>query len=543
MVPSAFASLVDSFLKEEYEDSPTLASSLGLTEYDERLDDTSAAAYDRRRAADLEWLRKFRAVTDDGLAPAERIDRDLLVSVLRGRELYQPLEMWKRQPNYYLNPGLNGVFSLFLHRLRPERELADAAARRLEGVPTNIRDGVANLDFSRTPRVYSERAIGQAKAAARYARELVPAEVNDASSKQRLIDAGAKAAKAFDEFAAYLESNKDRAKGDWAIGEELYSGLLREKELLPFGAAELREKGRDQHALLSTEANRIATEIDGSGDWAKTCDRLNKIHAPTPDAMRDEYAEWTERARSFLRDTQLVTLPPGETCTVEPSPPFQRPVLAVASYQRPPAFRDTLHGHFFVPYPPDGTPPEEVQKRLEGNCSAGIPTTAVHEAYPGHHWHLVMAKANPSHARRIFGTPYFSEGWALYAERVMREQGFFTDPKHLLYQYEATIFRAARIVVDTSLHLGEMTFDEAVRFMVEKGNLTEPNARAEVGRYCSWPTQASSYLTGMLEIVDIRTRWLARHGTSDRPALRTFHDAITSAGMLPTSLAERAITA
>jgi uncharacterized protein (DUF885 family) len=541
MVPSAFGSLVDSFLEEEYEDSPTLASSLGLTEYDERLDDTSATAYERRRVSDLAWLGKFRAVADDGLAPAERIDRDLLVSVLRGRELYQPLEMWKRQPNYYLNPGLNGVFSLFLHRLRPERDLADAAAKRLAGVPTNIRDGVANLDFSRTPRVYAERAIGQAKAAARYARELVPAEVKDVSSKQRLTDAGAKAATAFDEFATYLELNKERATGDWAIGEELYSRLLREKELLPFGAAELRERGREQHELLSTEANRIATEIDGSGDWAKTCDRLNKIHAPTPDAMRDEYAEWTERARSFLRDTELVTLPPGETCTVEPSPPFQRPVLAVASYQRPPAFRDTLHGHFFVPYPPDGTPPEEVQKRLAGTCSAGIPTTAVHEAYPGHHWHLVMAKSNPSHARRIFGTAYFSEGWALYAERVMREQGFFTDPKHLLYQYEATIFRAARIVVDTSLHMGEMTFDEAVRFMVEKGNLTEPNARAEVGRYCSWPTQASSYLTGMLEIIDIRTRWLARRGKSDRPALRAFHDAITAAGMLPTSLAEKAI--
>ncbi len=541
MVPSEFASLVTSFLKEEYEDSPTLASSLGLTEYDERLDDTSAAAYERRRESDLQWLRKFRAVADDGLAPAERIDRDLLASVLRGRELYQPLEMWKRQPNYYLNPGLNGVFSLFLHRLRPERELADAAVQRLEGVPTNIKDGVANLDFSRTPRVYAERAIGQAKAAARYARELVPAEVKNASSKQRLTEAGATAAKAFDEFASHLESNKERATGEWAIGEELYSTLLREKELLPFGAAELRERGREQHELLSTEANRIATEIDGSGDWAKTCDRLNKIHAPTPDAMRDEYADWTERARSFLRDTGLVTLPPGEKCSVEPSPPFQRPVLAVASYQRPPAFRDTLHGHFFVPYPPDDTPPEEVQKRLEGNCSAGIPTTAVHEAYPGHHWHLVMAKANPSHARRIFGTAYFSEGWALYAERVMREQGFFTDPKHLLYQYEATIFRAARIVVDTSLHMGEMTFDEAVRFMVEKGNLTEPNARAEVGRYCSWPTQASSYLTGMLEIIDIRTRWLARRGKSDRPALRAFHDAITSAGMLPTSLAEKAI--
>ena len=539
---SSFAGLVETFLKEEYEDSPTLASSLGLTEYDEKLDITTADRFRWRVERDESWLARFRALPDADLGPEERIDRDLLVSVLRGRQLAVPLESWRRQPATYLNPGLQGVFSLFLHRLRPEKELADAAASRLWQVPRMIADGVANLDLPRTPRVYLERAIGQAKAAAKYARELVPAEVKDAAAKTKLAEAGAAAGKAFDEFAAFLETHRGDAGGDYAIGEELYSALLREKELLPFGTRELRERGREQWDLLSTEADRIAHEIDG-GTWRETCERLNKIHAATPEGMRAEYAEWTERARSFLRDTGLVTLPSGEECSVEPSPPFQRPILAVASYNRPPAFKDTLHGHFFVPYPPDGTSPEEVQKRLEGNCSAGIPTTAVHEAYPGHHWHLVMAKANPSHVRRIFGTPYFSEGWALYAERVMREQGFFSDPKHLLYQYEATIFRAARIVVDTSLHMGEMSFDEAVRFMVEKGNLTEPNAKAEVGRYCSWPTQASSYLTGMLEIVDIRTRWLARRGSSDRAALRAFHDAITSAGMLPTTLAERAISA
>lgn len=541
-MPSTLASLVETFLKEEYEDSPTLASSLGLTEYDERLDDMSAGAHRRRIERDNAWLERFSGTSDTGLSPAERIDRALLVSVLRGRQLREPLEEWRRQPATYLNPGLSGVFSLFLHRLRPERELAEAARARLEQVPQAIAHGIANLDLPRVPRVYLDRAIGQAQAAATYARELVPAEVGDPAQRERLATAGAAAAAAFEEFGAYLSANRENALGDHAIGEQLYTDLLMQKELLPFGARELRERGREQWDLLSTEADRIAKDIDG-GTWQETCERLNKIHAPTPEGMREEYAEWTERARSFLRDTGLVTLPKGESCSVEPSPPFQRPILAVASYQRPPAFTDTLHGHFFVPFPPDGTSPEEVQKRLEGNCSAGIPTTAVHEAYPGHHWHLVMAKSNPSPVRRIFGTPYFNEGWALYAERVLREQGFFTDPKHLLYQYEATIFRAARIVVDTSLHMGEMTFDDAVRFMVEKGNLTEPNARAEVGRYCSWPTQASSYLTGMLEIVDIRTRWLARRGASDRPALRAFHDAITSAGMLPTSLAEKAISA
>ena len=541
MTSAPFSSLVKDYLDERYEESPTWASMLGLTAYDERSEDLSAEAFRRREAAVRDWTKRLAAIPDDGLSPDERIDRDVILASLRGRELTQPRLEWKRQPNTYLNPSLGGVFTLFLHRLRPERDLAEAARARLLGVTRQVADGKANLDFALVPRIYVDRAIGQAKAAARYALELVPQEVKDPTLRQKVAEAGATAAGSFEDFAAFLETNKARAAGDYAIGEELYTALLREKELLPYGVRELQARGREQYDLLSNEANRIAGQINGGGTWTEVCERLNRVHAPTPDAMRAEYEEWTERARSFLADTGLVTLPAGERCTVEPSPHYQRPIQAVASYNQPPAFSDSLHGHFFVPYPPDGTPPDEVQKRLEGNCSAGIPTTAVHEAYPGHHWHLVMAKQNRSSIRRTHFTSYFAEGWGLYAERVMREQGFFSDPRHLLFQYEATLFRAARIVVDTSLHMNEMTFDEAVDFMVKNGNLTPPNAKAEVGRYCSWPTQASSYLTGMLEIIDIRTRWLAKRGSADRGALRAFHDAITSTGSIPTSLAERAI--
>ena len=541
MASAPFSSLVKDYLADRYEESPTWASMLGLTDYDERSEDLSAEAFRHRDAAVLDWTKRFAAVPDDALTADERIDRDVILASLRGRELMQPRADWRRQPNTYLNPSLGGVFTLFLHRLRPERDLADAARARLQAVPKHVADGKANLDFALVPALYVDRAIGQANAAARYARELVPAEVKDPTLRQKVAEAGATAAGAFEDFAKFLESNKARASGDYAIGEELYTALLREKELLPFGTRELRERGGEQYDMLANEANKIAGQIDGGGTWTEVCERLNRVHAPTPDAMRAEYEEWTDRARSFLVDTGLVTLPPGERCTVEPSPHYQRPIQAVASYNQPPAFSDSLHGHFFVPYPPDGTPPEEIQKRLEGNCSAGIPTTAVHEAYPGHHWHLVMAKQNGSDIRRTHFTSYFAEGWGLYAERVMREQGFFTDPRHLLFQYEATLFRAARIVVDTSLHTKEMSFDQAVDFMVKNANLTPPNAKAEVGRYCSWPTQASSYLTGMLEIIDIRTRWLAKRGSADRAALRAFHDAITSTGSIPTSLAERAI--
>jgi uncharacterized protein (DUF885 family) len=199
-----------------------------------------------------------------------------------------------------------------------------------------------------------------------------------------------------------------------------------------------------------------------------------------------------------------------------------------------------------VPFAPDGTSPDEVDQRLSSNSHGAIPAVSVHEAYPGHHWHLVMRRLHASRFRRVVSTPYFNEGWALYAERLMSERGFFEDPSSQLHQLESSIFRAVRIVVDTSLHLGEMSVDEAVELLHTRLAMSEPTARAEVGRYCAWPTQASSYLTGCLGILDIRARWLARRGLGDvapgdlDPAvLREFHDGLTSAGSLPIGLAAR----
>jgi uncharacterized protein (DUF885 family) len=253
--------------------------------------------------------------------------------------------------------------------------------------------------------------------------------------------------------------------------------------------------------------------------------------------MRTEYESWTSRARSFLADHGLVSFAEGEECVVEPSPHFQRPVLAVASYNSPPAFRSSITGHFFVPYPPDGTPQDEIRERLRGNNHHEIPTVSVHEAYPGHHWHFVTMRQSGRPLRHILRSAYFVEGWGLYAERMMREQGFFEDPRQELMHLKDRIFRAARIVVDTALHADDMTPAEAVDYMMDKVGLPEPTARAEVARYCAWPTQASAYLTGSLAIERIRERWLA-DPTRD---LRGFHDGIASLGAMPVALHENAL--
>ncbi len=539
----SFADLTTEFLDAEFADSPVRASSLGLTDYDERLDDLSESAFDRRRSSDANWLEWFRAIPDADLGFDDQIDRDLVISILRGRQITDDFAVWRRQPDTYLNPGMTGIFILFLHGLRPMDQLVDAAVARMRLIPGNLDDGMRNLRPEMVPEIFLDRAANQARAGARYLREILPAQVEDGPMRARLAEAGEAAGSAYDGFVAFLEEMRPTASGEWALGEERYSALLREKELLGFDARGLRERGQAAYEDLAQELTRCARELRGTDDWKQVLDELNEDHPRTPEDMRVGYEEWTEKARTYLREHRLVSFPEREECAVVPSPPFQRPVLAVASYMSPPPFSDKMLGHFFVPFPPDGAPEDEVQKRLASNSYPSIPTTSVHEAYPGHHWHLVMSKSNPSRLRQAFRTPYFSEGWALYAERMMREQGFFTDLRHEMNQYEATIFRAARIVVDTSLHMGEMSWDEAVEFMTTRTGLTEPTARAEVTRYCAWPTQASSYLTGSLEIARIREAFFAKRGASDTDALRAFHDGITSSGGLPIALAERAVMA
>jgi uncharacterized protein (DUF885 family) len=534
----ALDTVVDEYLAWLWTASPVLATGLGVDGHDHAVPDLTADGFARRAEAEDGWLARFAALADDDLSPDERIDRDLALSTLRGAQLERPWAVWRRNPDTYTGAALNGVFLLFLHREgREETEIARFAAARLRQVPALLAAGRANLDPALASPVLVNRARGQAAAGVTYARDLVAAEVTDPTLRNEVEQAGAEAAKAFEEFGTFLDDLADRATGPYAIGEELYSALLREREGLGYGVRELRERGQAAYDELAADLRRRAKDISGNDDWRALLETLNADHPATPEAMRDAYTEWTAKAREFCRERQLVTLPDGEECVVEPSPPFQRPVLAVASYMTPPAFRDGRIGHFFVPYPPEGTSPEEVQKRLATNSFSSIPTIAVHEAYPGHHWHLTWALRQPRPLRKVIGSTYFVEGWGLYSEELMTEQGFYDDPRHELCQVDARLFRAARIVVDTSLHLGEMTVEEAVMFMSTKASLSEPTARAEVARYCAWPTQAASYLTGALEIRRIRDRWFAE----GRGTLREFHDGIAASGRLPLNLAERAV--
>ena len=536
--------LIDSWIAEEMARSPVRATTLGFDGYDDQLGTFSEADFLDHSRADRSWHERFTAsasasVSDSTTAEKAEslaLDRELILSTLRGRMIMEDWQAWRRDPSLYLDPGLSGVNTLFLHGSRPLPELVADAAARLDQVPGAVEAAINQLDAEVLAPILRDRAVGQCGAAANYARELLPAQVPEEAGRARLAEAGAAAADAFTRLGRHLASME--ANGTYAIGEERYSALLRQREMLDFGAAGLHQRGREAWADLDGRMAEVATRM-GHGHWRDGLEEVNRRHPSTPEEMLESYRGVTERCRRFLVEHDLVTLPEGEECAVVPSPLYQRPVLAVASYSAPPAFKPSRSGYFFVPFPPDGASPEAVQQRLATNSFASMATIAAHEAYPGHHWHLVWMQDHASRVRSVIRSAYFTEGWGLFAEHIMGEAGFFEGDEEWLGHLDARIFRAARIVVDTALHTGEMSFDAAVEHMHTHTGLSAGTARAEVVRYCAWPTQAASYLTGALELERIRRRYVeAGVGTA-----RSFNDEVAATGSLPLGLAEKAVMA
>ncbi|MBP2703119.1 DUF885 domain-containing protein [Microbispora sp. RL4-1S] len=520
---------MEEFLDWYLSENPIRAALLGADGYDRTLGDFSEAAYLARERAERDWLERLSAETP--ATPDDEIDRDLVVSHLRGALAEARWPEWRRDPAPYLGAIFGSMFTPFQQRLKPEAELVEAACARLGEVPGVLAACRKNLDPDLAAALLVRRGLDQARTARNFLTVTLPAEVADPGLRARLAEAAAPAADAFDELVGFLDGFE--AHGTWRMGEELYSTLLREREMLGYGAAELHEKGLGAWDELDARMREVAARL-GSGDWRAAMESLMDDHPPTPEAMREEYEAETKRARDFVAERGLVTFPEGEECLVQPSPEFQRPILAVASYLTPPPLTPSRTGVFFVPFTPAGFTEEQVRQRLRTNSRAQMPSISVHEAYPGHHWHLSWMAGNDRRARKIFRTPYFVEGWALYVEKLMQEQGYFDTPQTELAHLDCRIWRAARIVVDTALHCGDMSIEEAETFMTTKASLSPGTAAGEVSRYCAWPTQAPSYLTGGLEIERIRDDY-----DGD---LRTFHDTIAGSGGLPLGLARKAVT-
>jgi len=352
----------------------------------------------------------------------------------------------------------------------------------------------------------------------------------DAAVADRLETAIDATKEALIEHAGWLRDDVlARATAEWQANPERFEEMVRLRELDADGDTILAV---GEELLVSEKAAReaVAAEIDPGGSAAEVADLVKNDHAATFVESLAEYRTAMDRARAFVVERGLATPPEEDHLNIIETPSFIRHLIPFAAYYEPAKFDPSPVGTYIV------TPPSSPEMMREHN-RASINNTSVHEAYPGHHLQLSAAITNPSLVRLFSGAPEFSEGWAFYCERMMKEAGFDDTPKGWYIVHTDAIWRATRIILDVKLHRGLIGFDEAIERLVEETGFERPAALAEVKRYTSTPTYQLSYLFGRHMIEKLKADVEARDGAGFD--VRRFHDTLIYGGTMPVSYARR----
>jgi uncharacterized protein (DUF885 family) len=350
----------------------------------------------------------------------------------------------------------------------------------------------------------------------------------------RLVRAVERAKVAIADQAEWIEELLPGATPDWPLGRERYAELLRLRAFDGLDSDAILEIGWEQ--LERNHADRAAAgrEIDPAATEAEVIDRVKSDHPPTFEEALDGYRDAMRRARSHLIEHDIVTVPPDERVEVIATPSYLRGVMPFAAYFEPARWDSSPVGIYVVTPSVDGHP-----GAMREHYRAGISNTSIHEAYPGHHLQLALAAGHPSLTRAQVEAPEFVEGWGMYSEQMLREQGFDDGPEFRVALATDAIWRAARIVLDVLMHRSEITIEEAASFLIEHTGFEPPNALAEARRYTYTPAYNLSYLLGKVLLLGLRDEEQRRLG--DAFSLRDFHDTLLRGGSLPISFHRRAL--
>jgi uncharacterized protein (DUF885 family) len=535
----------EAWLDRLLELNPVAATDLGEHRWDDRLGDYTLKALDSQQEELLEALSEFEGMDIEGFELGAQIDHTLMTHILQSfiRE-YEQVESHRRNPGSYTGEVLGGVFVLILKDFAPLPERLRSALGRVREAPRVLEEGRANLVAEETPPVWVEVALEQARQAPALFAGLLPMMAGQSAPELEddLREAGQAAAQAVEAYADFLENEVlPQAAGDFAVGEDLFNEKLREEHLVDYDADELLETGWEQLRQTQEQMEALGREIDPDRSVEELLDEA-KAHHPSAEGLLDAYEEMMDAARQYVIEHDIVTIPEGETLRIVETPPYMRPIIPYAAYMPPGILEEKQEGIFLVtPVDPDA-PEEQQEEKLRGHYWGKLPVTALHEAYPGHHLQLVWANRQEHVARRMgsFLSTLFIEGWAFYCEELMEQLGYIADPFQRLGRLSDQRWRAARIVLDVSLHTRGMRVDEAVDFLVEEAKLERSDALAEVRRYTSSPTQPQSYLMGKLAILDLVDDY---REANPEASLQEIHDAIMGCGSLPPRLMRRQLLA
>ncbi|HVP58193.1 MAG TPA: DUF885 domain-containing protein [bacterium] len=533
-----FYAKADQFLYRILELNPTVATQMGDHRYDGMLGDFTKAGIEGQQREIKTALAAFEAMDVATFDLDGRIDHTLMVQILKSFvRQYECLARHRREPGSYLDEVMGGVFFLIMKDFAPIEERLLSALARMKEAPRVLTEARGNISPLDVPPIWAEIALEQIKQAPGLFMGLLPSIAAGAAPKleadfKRAGEAAAQAAEAYGEYVERQVAPK--AKGDFAVGRRVFDEMLREEHLVDYDADGLLATGHRLFRETEGQMAAVAREINPAKSVTEILEDAKADH-PTAEGLLKAYEDAMQASRQFVIDHDIATIPEGETLRIVETPVYARPILPYAAYMPPGILEKRQDGMFLVTPIDPGSPPDLAEQKLKGHNFAKLPVTALHEGYPGHHLQLVWSNRQRTIPRRMgsFLSTLFIEGWAFYCEELMEQLGYISKPVQRLGRLADQLWRAARIVIDASLHTKGMKVDEAVDLLVTKCRLEPTNALAEVRRYTGTPTQPQSYLMGKLAILEIVAAYRKAHPGI---ALKQLHDDILGCGSLPPKL-------
>lgn len=527
-----------------------------------QLDDVSLSASERNRAAAAAAVDKLGRIHRRTLSATSRLDYDTAMFVFAtlkdqlGR--YGTVDMDLR-PSPYPVSQMNGAYYWlpdFLGSRHPLQSAADLDAwfARLNALGSVLDQETERIRHDAgigvmPPRFVTARTITQIETlrSGNPAHSALIAPAIERAKAKGLGEIGDQAAATFqktispalDRQIQALRSLQPKAKdsaGVWALpdGDAYYGAALRSNTTTSIAAGELHQKGLQLVADITAQLDRgLRQQGLKDGSVGKRIEALNadkRFLVPDDDTGR---AQLLSAAQSMI-DAIRSVLPKGFRSV---------PADELRVKRIPPAIESGAPGAFYNNGVGDQPGTFSLNLKTPGELPLWrLPTLAHHEAIPGHHFQFSVLKSagQLSLFRRLVRFSAYTEGWALYAERVADELGVYEDnPAGRIGLLQSELFRAARIVVDTGIHHHRWTRERATQWMIDNAGETPSAAQREIDRYCVYPGQACSFMVGAMEIRAARER--ARRRLGARFDVRTFHDLVLRSGPVPIDVLHAAV--
>jgi uncharacterized protein (DUF885 family) len=318
----------------------------------------------------------------------------------------------------------------------------------------------------------------------------------------------------------------------YAVGEEHYNLLLKKNHFLDLEAYALLTLGENLFSQTRQELMALAEELAPGKGIAEVARTIQEDH-PASEEVLPAYQKAMESARQFVKDRNLVSFPPREELHVVHTPEFRRHEIPFAAYLSPSPKDPNQVGYYYVT-------PVAGDDLLHEHNWVGLENTSVHESYPGHHLQFSVANSIPAAStlpRLMNESSVFYEGWALYCEQLMQEQGFLKSRQHRFVMLKDRLWRALRIIIDVKTQIGKMNYDEAADLMVRELHFPRAQACGDLNWYSQSPAVPMGYALGWSIINRMRQQETTRLGA--KFSLRNFHDRLLGAGSISLPLVEK----